>query len=187
VKGKITSGWRRNVMDRWVIHWRVFEKQPWAEIVKRDGRQRRTLERVVDDYLKHVEEGDAVRPLDRDPVELIESMLNELTVMRDTMAGLVQTSEHEAVVVAAGREWRRLVKEVRELLQGVGKLPHELGTMRHLIEVRELADVLDRLLDRLEAGTITPQELRAQVAEWSGVQQLPPATEPVTDAEVVQS
>jgi hypothetical protein len=187
---KETSGWRRNVADRWVIHWRVFERMPWKEIVARDGRQERTLRRVVDDYLKHVEEGDFMRTLDRDPIELIESMLNELTVMRDVMVGLVQSSDQEAVVVAAGREWRRLVKEVRELLQGIGKLPHELGTMRHLVEVRELADVLDRLLDRLEAGTITPQELRAQVAEWSGVQQLPPAPvegEPVADAEVVAS
>ncbi len=170
MRGKIKSGWRRNVADRWVIHWRVAERLPWSEIVARDGRAERTLRGVVNDYLKHVEEGDFMRTLDRDPVELVESMLSELTVMRDTMVGLVQSSDNEAVVVAAGREWRRLVKEVRELLQAVGKLPRELGTMRHLVEIRELADVLGRLLDGLEEGTVTPQEVRMQVAEWAGVE-----------------
>ena len=183
------SGWRRNVADRWVIHWRVFEKQPWKAIVAKDGRQERTLRRVVDDYLANVESGDAVRPLERDPLDLIESMVNELMVMRDTMLGIIQSSADERVTVTAAREWRRLVKEVRELLQGVGKLPRELGTMRHLVEVRELSDMLDRSLDRLEAGEISAQELRAQVAEWAGVKQLPAgsgddAGEPV-DAEVV--
>lgn len=185
---KVPSGWRRNVADRWVIHWRVFERLAWKEIVVRDGRQERTLRRVVDDYLKHVEEGDAVRPLQRDPIELIEGMLNELTVMRDAMVGISQSSDQDSVVVAAVREWRRLVKEVRELLQGVGVLPKELGTMRHLVEVRELAETLERLLDRLEEGTITPAELRAQIAEWSGVKPIelePPAQPPITDAEVV--
>src|ERR1700733_7340799 len=170
---KMPSGWRRNVADRWVIHWRVFEKQPWKAIVAKDGRQERTLRRVVDDYLANVESGDAVRPLERDPLDLIESMVNELMVMRDTMLGIIQSSADERVTVTAAREWRRLVKEVRELLQGVGKLPRELGTMRHLVE----------------AGEISAQELRAQVAEWAGVKQLPAgsgddAGEPV-DAEVV--
>lgn len=174
-------------MDRWVIHWRVFERQPWHEIVAKDGRQERTLRRVVDDYLKHVEDGDAVRPLERDPLDLIEGMVSELMVMRDTMLGIIQSSSDERVTVTAAREWRRLVKEVRELLQGVGKLPRELGTMRHLVEVRELSELLDRMLDRLEAGEITAADLRAQVAEWAGVKQLPAggAEEPITDATVV--
>lgn len=178
-------------MDRWVIHWRVFEKQGWAEIVRKDGRQERTLRRVVDDYLANVESGDAVRPLERDPLDLIESMVNELTVMRDTMLALVQSSTDERVTITAAREWRRLVKEVRELLQGVGKLPRELGTMRHLVEVRELSDMLDRNLDKLEAGDITPQELRATVAEWAGVKQIEAADDDgsgeTVDGEVVQA
>jgi hypothetical protein len=181
VKGKITSGWRRNVMDRWVIHWRVFEGLAWGEIVARDGRTERTLKRVVDDYLAHVEEGDAVRPLERDPLDLIASMLDELGVMRDTMVAVVQGSDNEGAVIAAAREWRRLVKEIRELLQGVGKLPKELGTLRHLVEVREMAAVLDALLDKLEAGTIGAADVRTQIAEWAGV----PPEEPVVDAEVV--
>lgn len=176
-------------MDRWVIHWRVFEGLGWSEIVKKDGRQERTLRRVVDDYLKNVEDGDAVKPLERDPLDIIESMVSELAIMRDTMQALVARSDDEKTVVAGVREWRRLVKEVRELLQGVGKLPRELGTLRHLVEVRELSEKLDGWLDRLEDGRITPQELRAQVAEWAGVKQISAESdngegEPV-DAEVV--
>jgi hypothetical protein len=72
-KGRFKSGWEKNVADRWTIHWRVVERLPWSEIVKRDGRSERALRAVVDDYLEHVQEGDAVRPLERDPVELVES------------------------------------------------------------------------------------------------------------------
>lgn len=185
----MSSAWRRQVQNRWVIHWKVFEGLTWKEIVAKDGRQERTLRTVVADYLANVEEGDAVKPLERDPLDIIESMVNELGIMRDTMQTLVANSEDEKTVVAGVREWRRLVKEVRELLQGVGKLPRELGTLRHLVEVRELSERLDGWLDRLEDGQMSPQELRASVAEWAGVKQIEAAEddgsgEPV-DAEVV--
>ena len=84
-----------------------MERLPWSEIVERDGRSERALRAVVDDYLEHVQEGDAVRTLEHDPIELVESLLNELTIMRDTMVGLVNTSEDERVIVSAGREWGR--------------------------------------------------------------------------------
>lgn len=168
-KGRFKSGWEKNVADRWVIHWRAVERLPWSEIVERDGRSERALRAVVDDYLEHVQEGDAVRPLERDPVELVEALLNELTIVGDTMVGLIQSSEDERVIVAAAREWRHVEKELRELLQGVGKLPRDLGTLCHLVEVRELSDALDGMLTALEAGTITPEQVRARVAEWAGV------------------
>lgn len=173
-KGRFKSGWEKNVADRWTIHWRVFEKLSWAVITARDGRSERALRAVVDDYLKHVQEGDAVRPMERDPIELIESLLSELSIVRDAMVGVMQTTEDERVVVVAGREWRRLLKELRELLQAVGKLPRDLGSLRYLIEVRELSEMLDKTLDELEAGSITPGQVRVRVADWAG---LPPVIE----------
>lgn len=163
-----------------MIHWRVFEGESWESIAKRDGRTVRAVEKVVSDYLANVEEGDVVKPLERDPIVLIEGLLNELTVVRDVMVGLVEHSDDERVIVAAGREWRRVMKEARELLQAVGKLPRDLSVLRHLVEVRELSDMLDRVLDQLEAGTITPAQVRARVAEWAGVP-------PVIDAAPVEA
>jgi hypothetical protein len=182
-KGRFKSGWEKNVADRWVIHYRLIERLPWSEIVERDGRSERALRAVVNDYLEHVQEGDAVRPLEHDPVELVESMLSELIVMRDTMVGLVRSSDNDRVVVAAMREWRRLARDVRELMQAAGVLPREFGTMRFTLEVREAAELLGGLLDGLEDQSVTPQEVRAKVAEWSGLKALPPGA-PV-DAEVV--
>jgi hypothetical protein len=74
------------------------------------------------------------------------------------------------VIVAATREWRHAEKELRDLLIAVGKLPRELSTLRHLVEVREMADLLGRLLDRFEAGEIGAGDVRAQIDEWAGVQ-----------------
>lgn len=72
--------------------------------------------------------------------------------MRDTLAEILRTNENDTGVVAAVREWRRLARNVRELLQTVGVLPRELGTMRFTLEVREMAELLDGLLDGLEDG-----------------------------------
>jgi hypothetical protein len=125
-KGRFKSGWEKNVADRWVIHWRVIERLQWSEIVKRDGRSERALRAVVNDYLEHVQEGDAVRPLEQDPIALLTATLDRLAIMRDMMVGLVQSTENELVVVAAAREWRHVEKELRELMIAVGVLPRDL-------------------------------------------------------------
>jgi hypothetical protein len=170
-KGRFKSGWEKNVADRWTIHWRVVERLPWSEIVKRDGRSERALRAVVNDYLEHVQEGDAVRPLEQDPIDLLATMLDRLAIMRDTMAGLVQSTENELVIVAAAREWRHAEKELRDLLMAVGKLPRDLGKIAFVLEAREAADLLDGLLDGLENGSHTPAHVREQIAQWAGVEQ----------------
>jgi hypothetical protein len=170
-KGRFKSGWEKNVADRWVIHHRLIERLPWREVVERDGRSERALRAVVDDYLAHVREGDAVRPLEQDPIDLLAAMLDRLAIMRDTMASLVQRSENELVIVAACREWRNTEKELRELLMAVGKLPRDLGRIAFALEAREAAHLLDRLLDDLESGGITPAQARASMAQWAGVEQ----------------
>jgi hypothetical protein len=168
-KGRFKSGWEKNVADRWTIHWRLIERLSWGEIVQRDGRSERALRVVVDDYLEHVQEGDAVRPLEQDPLDLLAAMVDRLTLMRDTMAGLVQNSENELVIVAAAREWRHGEKELRDLLLAVGKLPRDLGRIAFALEAREAARLLDRLLDELESGEIGPAGVRERMAAWAGV------------------
>lgn len=169
-KGRFKSGWEKNVADRWVIHHRLMERLPWSEIVERDGRSERALRAVVDDYLEHVQEGDAVRPLERDPVALVESMVSELCIVRDTIQAVVAHTENDATIVAAAREWRRLARDVRELLQAVGVLPRELGTIRFTLEVRAMAERLGGLLDGLEDGTVNPAQVREEVCRWAGVE-----------------
>ncbi|MGA8364510.1 MAG: hypothetical protein WB709_08310 [Solirubrobacteraceae bacterium] len=168
-KGRFKSGWEKNVADRWVIHQRLMERLPWSEIVERDGRSERALRAVVDDYLEHVQEGDAVRPLEQDPIDLLAATLDRLGIMRDTMVGLMQSTENELVIVAAAREWRHVEKELRDLMIAVGVLPRDLWKLRHVIEAREAADILDGLLDDLEDGSLTAQQVRARIAEWAGV------------------
>jgi hypothetical protein len=180
-KGRFKSGWEKNVADRWVIHWRAIERLPWDEIVKRDGRSERALRAVVNDYLEHVQEGDAVRPLEQDPIALLTATLDRLEIVRDTMVGLMQSTENELVIVAAAREWRHIEKELRDLMSAVGVLPRDLWKLRHVIEASEAADILDRLLDGLEDGSLTAQQVRARIADWAGV---PPVIEGSSSASV---
>ena len=148
---------------------RLIERLPWAEITLRDGRTERQLRRIVADYEKRT--GDdglvAASALQRDPVQLIEAELDRLEMLRDAVVAIMLDASTDAVALGATRTWLAIEGQYIGLLQAVGKLPKELGTFRHLLDVRELATQLDRLLDGLESGERTPAEARAQVYEWA--------------------
>jgi hypothetical protein len=165
----LRSPWRRQLRDRQVIAMRLIERLPWAEITLRDGRTERQLRRIVADYEERA--GDdglvAASALQRDPVQLIEAELDRLEMLRDSVVGIMLDASTDAVALGAARTWLAVEQQYVQLLQAVGKLPKELGTFRHLLDVRELAIQLDRLLDGLESGERTPAEARAQVYEWA--------------------
>lgn len=170
---------------------RVYERLPWHVVAKRDGRSQQTLERVVKDYLDHVDNGELVEsPLDADAIELVRTSLERLAEIRDTAAELVTRAENQNAVIGALRTQLRAEKQYVELLQGVGKLPRELGTLRHLVEIRAVAQRLNELLGEFEAGKITATQVRLELDQFTGVPQLDEddAGEDdgeVTDAEVV--
>jgi hypothetical protein len=148
---------------------RVIERLPWSEITLRDGRTERQLRRIVADYEKRADDGGLVAASDlkRDPVQLIEAAIERLAMLRDAVVGIMLDASTDAMALGAARTWLAVEREYIELLQAVGKLPKELGTFRHLLDVRELATQLDRLLDGLESGELTPAAVRTQVYEWA--------------------
>jgi len=166
----VQSAWQRQLRDRQVIHWRLFERLPWSVVAKRDGRTERQLRRVVDDYQRHVEDCDlAFSPLERDAVELVRMALDRLEIVRDTLTSIAANAETDAVAVGALRTALHAEAQVLELLQAVGKLPYDLGQMHRVIEERQLAEGMLAAMEVFDdAGA---QALEALPVEYAALMQ----------------
>lgn len=180
MKDKLSTPWGRYSADRWVVYWRLVEGATWHEIVKRDGRTKSQLERVVKGYEEHGEPDEAlVGSMRQNPVELVEGAIERIEVLRTTGVVLVREASNVNEAVGALRTLLRVEQEHTRLMQAIGKLPNELGTIRFLVETRELAQELTRLLDGLDDGSLTTADVRRAIGEWAGA--LPaPADSPPT-------
>ncbi len=164
------SGPSKAIRDRIVVELRVFERRPLAEIAALDGRSERQLERVVTAYEQHVaEHGEPPSQLDMDPLAILRASLHRYGFQRELLYQAAANASTSAELVGAVKALAAIEEKQAAVLSAVGLLPHELRALGHLMEVRQLADALDRMLDELEAGTVTPQQVRTRVADWAGV------------------
>lgn len=164
------SGPSKAIRDRVVVELRVFERRPLAEIAALDGRSERQLERVVADYEQHVaEHGEPPSELDMDPLAILRASLHRYGLQRELLYQAAAAANTSAEVVGAVKALTAIEEKQTAVLQAVGLLPRELRALGCLAEVRELADMLDKTLDELEAGTITPAQVRGRVCGWAGL------------------
>lgn len=101
-----------------------------------------------------------VRFLDQDPVETIEFTLREYhsSLVMYLMAAREARSTAEYVTAIRGKD--ATLERITKLYQAVGKLPRELGTLRHVIDFRGIGQEMVRALDALEAGEASVVEVR---------------------------
>lgn len=163
------SGRSKAIRDRIVVQLRI-EGRPLAEIGAFDGRSARQIERVLAAYEQHVaEHGELPSELDMDPLAILRASLHRYGFQRALLYQAAANASTSAELVGAVKALAAIEEKQVAVLSAVGLLPHELRALSRLMEVRQLADALDRMLDELEAGTITPQQVRTRVADWAGV------------------
>lgn len=149
----------------------------YPEVSAVDGRSESAL-RVL--KKKYAASGSGVPDLlNEDPVRIIENMLRRKQVAWRLFAQVAMDSEGTARI-AAIKGMLQADERTVELLQHVGKLPRELGTLRHVIDVREIAEKMLTALDQMDAGEITPGEVRVAFEELAGI------GAPAVDAVVVE-
>ena len=163
------SGPSRAVRDRLAIELRVFERRPLAEVAAFDGRSERQLERVVAGYEAHIaEHGEPPSELDLDPLAILRASLHRYGFQRELLYHAAANATTSAELVGAVKALAAIEEKQTAVLQAVGLLPRELRA-GCLAEVGELSDMLDKTLDELEAGTVTPAQVRGRVCDWAGV------------------
>jgi hypothetical protein len=169
-KHAAVSGPSKALRDRLAIELRVFERRPLAEIAALDGRSERQLERVVAGYEAHVaEHGEPPSELDMDPLAILRASLHRYGFQREMLYHAAAHAATSAELVGAVKALAAIEEKQTDVLVAVGLLPRELRALGHLLEMQSAAHELDRLLDGLEDGSLTPPQVRGRMAEWAGV------------------
>lgn len=145
---------------------------------------------------------DAPLQLNTDPVAVVESVFEgyQLSVGSfEALALAALTGENHSAAVSAKKGANEARERLIDLLQRTGRLPQELGALRHLMDLRAIAV---RMLDAVEEfdRTIEALELEGEEAEIvadaaarlrevfevaTGTVEDPDADEEIVDADVV--
>jgi hypothetical protein len=84
----------------------------------------------------------------QNPVEIVDEMLEGYMADLNDLNDVVEKAEHEAAKTGAINARRQVREKITELLQAVGALPHDLGTLRlemdAQVTVRKVLTILER-------------------------------------------
>lgn len=109
--------------------------------------------------------GDMLR---EDPAELVSALLRR-TQLAWRLYAESALRETGSVRVRAVAGMLEADAKATSLLQHVGRLPKDLGSLRHLLEVRGAARELLSAVEGLEAGTLSPGDVRAVLLRYAGL------------------
>jgi hypothetical protein len=126
----------------------------WVRIGERHGITDRQARRVVADYRQSRTE---LR--DHDPVAIVEEVLEAQEAALDDLALLAETTTNASVELGAIRSKLQVHRERLELLGAIGVFPRDIGQVGRLIDLREIATRLDRVLNMPDV----PRDLRERI------------------------
>lgn len=113
--------------------------QGWtvSEAAAEAGISERQAKTAIKKKREALEQGESL--LERDVVEIIEGLVEELRMSVgdfEKIASAAMEQNNLPVAVGAKKGADDTRDKLRELLQSVGALPHDLGTVTHLIDLR---------------------------------------------------
>lgn len=180
VDGRKLTSVDKAIKDMLVVQMKG-EGIPIEEIARRDGRSDRQIRRVLEIYATNGLGGRGL--LDKDPVKLVEEMVDRTMAVWKIAAQMAATAKGENSRIGALNTMLRAEERLLSVLQSTGKLPKELGTMRHVIDLRALGAKMLDALDAWERGDADAESVRKVLYNAMGYDG-PPQLEP-PDAEVV--
>lgn len=163
---KALTAAQRSVRDTLMLTRRI-QGWDWPEIMAEAGIKRK---QTAEELVKAKRES-MPKLLDRDEVEIIENLILELQVSIgdfEKIANAALDGNNLNVAVGAKARADDSREKLRELLQSVGALPHDLGTMTHIIDIRaivvEINSVVEGFVDVVRALPL-PDDQRGLVIE----------------------
>lgn len=150
----------------WEMH---LDGMPDSKIAELDGRTRRAITDVVMKF-KADPPGDAGdRLLNKDPVTIIEDMIRRTRHAWRTAALTAVVADSDTGRVGAVRTMLEADGRLLTLLQSTGRVPKELGTLRHVLDLRAIGERMLNALDSFEAGELDAAGVRAVFEEMVGL------------------
>jgi hypothetical protein len=117
----------------------------WATIAGTHELSERQCQTIFADY-----RASHPRLRERDPVEILDDMLDRYEAAQEELALVSATTTHDATRVGAIRTRLDALAAQTNLLMAVGVLPRDLGVLRHDIEVRAIAGEMVAVLTKFE-------------------------------------
>lgn len=147
-----------------LIFQRAAEGWRQGEIAREAGIDTRQVRNI----LKKGMDGGDVRLLRKDPVEIVEWALTEyLNSYQGYTAHAAEAVGQEYISAMKARD--AVMERITRLLQATGKLPRELGTLRHIVDLRAIGERVLIAMDDFEAGEISASKVREVFEEVAGI------------------
>lgn len=137
----------------------------WSEISAIDGRSRGPLEAVVRRHGEKAREAPE-SVMDQTPEELLRLLVGRYEMTRQIALRAVSEAQSASELVGAAKALLQVQQELRDTLQTVGRLPADLSSMRHTVDLHRIATTMLDAMDAFREHT----------------QELPDATREATDA-----
>lgn len=106
----------------------------WATIAAKHGLSERQCQTILEDY-----RASHPRLRERDPIEILDDMLDAYAAAQEDLAIVAATTKHDATKVGAIRTRLDALAAQTNLLMLVGVLPRDLGVLRHDIDLHAMA------------------------------------------------
>lgn len=144
----------RALRDLRVVQWKA-EGYTVPEIARMDGRAERTIKGILESHAAHGVTGSAAL-LQRDPITLMEEALGRVEAIYQAAFEVALDAEGVTSRIASLRLMMDAQLRKMELLQHLGLLPRQLGTFRHVLDIREIGEQMVTVLLAVEQGEKTP-------------------------------
>lgn len=136
-----------------IVEARIRNK-PWSGIAKAEGLTIRRCQQIFGEWA-------ATNPTlrEHDPVAIVDELLRGYQAVIEDLSVEAATSKMDAVRVGAHNSKLRAYREMAELLQAIGVLPNDLGTMHLHIDGQITAERVIAVLERHHVPEAVFEEL----------------------------
>jgi hypothetical protein len=135
----------------------------WRGIATEHGLSERQCQAIM---REHRESNPTIRG--RDPMELLDEMLERWEGAQDQLAEIAATSKHDATRVGAIRTSLDAMRAQAELLAAVGVLPRDMGTIKRGLDVPRAVTTIFDIFDRHAVPIEAQREIRAALSANGG-------------------
>lgn len=163
-KGPRLTAAEQSIRDTLIVA-RKHQDWPWEAIAKEAGISVSATKKA---YYNRRRAAESL--LDEDPIAILRMLVEGLQLSIGDLEQLAVASMEDrnlAVAVGAKKAANDAREKLQELLQSVGVLPHELGTLRWHVEFKsvvvQLVDTVDNFVERIEGLKLKKADREAVV------------------------
>lgn len=140
---------------------------PWSAIAREAGISEKQCRRVVD------EASGSIDPFAQTPTELVQEWATGYRQTVSTATQLAAGADNTAAAVGALRLANDSRDKLLALLQAVGHIDHDLGTLKVQRDIERLATKMLDAVERFRDGTIEVEELANVFYDAAGIPPVP--------------